>query len=674
LSPEGRYRIETDCGAETLRGVAATIEHHHARLVRWYGSDPFLERQGLVRVVPEASGLESEGSPFWWAGGFQSGDTTTVRFACSTVEGLGHGLTHELTHRFDGALFPGIPAWLAEGRAVWTGAAFARSDDETFVPRHASFGTIEAAFVKGYGALDKLEKLVSGKLEDYRDNYTAGYALYVYLATWDPAQTPLYAAPLASYMKRCANAKLDPKELFEQSFCDGKDGRSKDLAAFAADFAHFVSGFYWRDRKPFTASYVSEAGPAVADGYVYDAPTWTWSRARAEPRFGQGQALLAARVLAAAGLRGEACEAYAWSLAADGRSPLAERELEALCAKERQGDAEWCLRTLRRFPSHAAAEDLAPFQHQLPRVRELESALSAARDASLAAGFATAAQRFAAERERLAAHLGLAARVLPPTKPSPSGPSAFGDNARLAALAGFVEDGLTGYEEKRVRDLWYVEADGDLHVGRAKPRSGTGGVDRNSAQQDAFTRTTEWNLPGAWRFDARVRFTTSFASAAVVLGYQRREQGVRFAFSGGDFLFAIGASDKEPTFQKVDWNLSGGFERDGALASGVLAGSHVFDGTRTSFELTLVADGPRVDAYIDGEHAGSYCNTDATALQGFVGFATSMGAIVVQEARVRRLDGERACGPPRLSPTTLALQGGPSVSLRDAAGALLEGF
>ena len=241
-------------------------------------------------------------------------------------------------------------------------------------------------------------------------------------------------------------------------------------------------------------------------------------------------------------------------------------------------------------------------------------------------------------------------------------------------MSGFLEDGLTGYEERRVRDLWYAEANGDLQVGRAKPRSGTGQVDRGAAQQDAFTRSKEWNLPGAWRFDARVRFTTSFVSAVIVLGYQRRELGPRFSFSGGDFMFAIGASEKEPSFESVGWNLSGGFERDGALESGVTSGSHAFGGSRTSFQISLIVDGPRVDAFIDGEHVGSYCNTDATPIQGYVGFATGMGALVVQEASVRRLDAEAACGPPRMAPSALRLQGGPTIALRTAAGALLQGF
>jgi len=674
LSPQGRYRIETDCGAETLLGVASTIELHHARLASWFGSDPFLERQGLVRVVPQASGLESEGAPFWWAGGFQAGDTTTVRFSCGTIEGLGHGLTHELTHRFDGALYPGIPAWLAEGRAVWTGAAFARASDERFIDRHASFGTIEAAFVKGYGGLDKLADLVSGELEDYRDNYTAGYALYVYLATWDPAKGARFAPRLTEYMRRCGGPKAAPRDLFEQFFCDGREARPKDLEAFAADFAQFVSGFYWRDRKPFTEAYVADAGEAPATDYVYDGPTWVWSRARAEPYFGQEQALLAARLLAATKDESGASDAYLWALAADGRLPAGEREFEQLCLQRNRRDAAWCLRTLRRFPRASVEADAPPFLGQLPRLKAYESALLSARDAAATASLPACAQQLAAERERVAAHLGLALQPIPPLAATPAGPTAFGASARLLHTGGFVEDGLTGFEERRVRDLWYLDGEGSLHVGRTRPRSGSGQIDRGAAQRDAFARSREWNLPGAWRLDARIRLTTSFASGAVVLGYQRREQAIRLGFSGGDFLVAIGAKDQEPSFESVGWNLSSGFERDGALRSNETAGQHAFGGTRTSFELTLLVDGPRVEAFIDGERVGSLCVADGTPIQGYIGFATGMGAIAVSEARVRRLDLERSCGAQRLEPSVLSLTGSASVGLRESQGRVLEGF
>ena len=115
------------------------------------------------------------------AGGFQAGERTTIRFSFGTVPGMGRTLTHELTHRFDGALYPGLPAWLAEGKAVWTGGAYGASTAPEFVETYASIGTIEGAFVKGYGDPTKLAKLIDGTIDDYRDNYVAGNALYVYL-------------------------------------------------------------------------------------------------------------------------------------------------------------------------------------------------------------------------------------------------------------------------------------------------------------------------------------------------------------------------------------------------------------------------------------------------------------------------------------------------------------
>src|SRR5690606_29548560 len=122
---------------------------------RLYGQDPFLDRPGTVRIVPEAEGLEAEGVPYWWAGGFQSGDLTVLRFSASNIPDLGRGLTHELTHRFDGATYPGLPAWLMEGKAVWTGGAYDAMTDEEFIANDANAGTMDQTMRKGYGGVDK---------------------------------------------------------------------------------------------------------------------------------------------------------------------------------------------------------------------------------------------------------------------------------------------------------------------------------------------------------------------------------------------------------------------------------------------------------------------------------------------------------------------------------------
>ena len=54
----------------------------------------------------------------------------------------------------------------------------------------------------------------------------------------------------------------------------------------------------------------------------------------------------------------------------------------------------------------------------------------------------------------------------------------FDEPRRGLIPEGFVEDGLTDYERHREADLWCVDERNQLHVGRSKPRSGTGSAER----------------------------------------------------------------------------------------------------------------------------------------------------------------------------------------------------
>ncbi|MDP6369930.1 MAG: hypothetical protein QF615_09995, partial [Planctomycetota bacterium] len=461
-SPQDWYRVETDCGHGTLVGVTGTVEFHHARLARWYGEDPFVGRPGLVRIVPESHGLEAEGAPFFWAGGFQGGDTTTLRFSCGTIEGLGHGLTHELTHRFDGALFPGQPAWLTEGKAVWTGAAYGHSSDRSFVAKHASFGTIEGVFVKGYGGEGKLRKLVDGSLEEYRDNYSAGYALYVYLNTWqDEAGQQPFKERLTEFMRNCRKRKGDPGEFFDRYFCDGEQGRPEDFSAFAAGFAEFVRGFYWKTPAPWTSRYTQDV-PARGSGWVFDEPTWSWARSRAEPFFGQDQGHLAGVVLADGGKAREAVQALVWGLAMDGRHPVGERFLAGLLGELGEKDGAWAAEQRRVFPAavlddHGQATRPAPFIGALRATRALHELLGELVTREGAAGHPLTARSLAADGDRLARWLGLPETLVgglpvltaPPTALHPY--DRLGE--RLVTVAGgrvddekLFEDELTGHD------------------------------------------------------------------------------------------------------------------------------------------------------------------------------------------------------------------------------------
>ncbi len=620
LSPRSWYTLETDCGHATLLGAAKTVELHHQRLANWYGKDPFVGRPGLVRIVPEAGELEAAGAPFWWAGGFQGGDVTTLRFSCGgTIEGFGHGLTHELTHRFDGALFPGLPAWLMEGKAVWTGGAFGK-------------------------------KLLDGTIADYRDNYSAGHALFVYLRSRkDAAGHYLYRELLPEYQQRARGPKKGA-ELFAGVFLDGKNGRAAKLDKFCEDWGPWLGGFYWFDLKPWAKELTENVGGAGSPEVIED-PVWGWYRSRAEPRFGQGQAERAGDLLREAGQRGDAIAAYLWALGAGGRIPSVESALAEELERDGRKDAAWCLRELQSFPFGTRC-GAPPFWNQLPKCAALVAALESARDDAQTRTLASCAALLGAERERVASWFGLpSAAVETPPASFPAG-VLFDGTAEALGRDGWGESGLTGFEERRAKGCWCVDADGTLYVGTEKvPGSklatgdGAAAVDRGAAWRDAFALAPEWVLPGSWRLDCRIRFLTSYASSAVVFGYREREDNLRFSFGAGDFNYAAGITQKlEHDFSEVGGSLSGLRDRDGGLIGGTNGGTHKFDSPRSSFWLTLVVDGPFVEAFIDHKPLGRYHTVDGAAIEGQIGVATGMGAVAIEGARITRTERSRLCG------------------------------
>jgi hypothetical protein len=677
MSPNGRYRIETSCGHATLLGVARTIELHHGRLIGYFGQDPFVSEPGLVRVVPESSGLEAEGTPYWWAGGFQSGSVTTVKFSCGTIGGLGRGLTHELTHRFDGALNSGIPAWLAEGRAVWTGGAYGAPADRGFVPNHASFGTVEDAFIKGYGDEERLRKLVEGTIEDYRHNYTAGYALYLFLASWKHEGAPLYRDRLGRFERGCKEKGGNALSWFTACFCDGKAGRPKDFKAFAGEFAAFVKGFYWQSPAPWTSAYTQKLPDGGHDPFVYDAPTWHQARDRAEPVFGQDQARIAGDLLLEAGRPRDALAAYAWSLAVDEWQRRVVGTLGRLLDDEQRDAAAWALRSeaARRFgdppPPGAPPGDLGRAAGKIAAVADL----LAAAQKTCVPGRPLVAAALAADQARLASRCG--AKALAPVKAPPAdGPRLhpLDEPPRALGLCGWEEDDLTGYEERRVKDLWYEVAEGHLHVGRSRPREGTGTMDRAAHQRDAFVRTREWFAAGRYVISARIQCNTSFTSGSVVVGWARRDRNVRLGFSGGDFLYSIGAKEDKTEFDSIHAHLHGLRERDGPLWGSVPGRGVRFTPPTSTFELRILVDGPEVRAFVNDELIGVYHTTDGQAVEGYVGFAAGQGAYLVASPTVERRDRSRAAGADPAWPVSLDLSRAGTQTRAEILNAAAAGF
>ena len=76
-------------------------------------------------------------------------------------------------------------------------------------------------------------------------------------------------------------------------------------------------------------------------------------------------------------------------------------------------------------------------------------------------------------------------------------------------------------------------------------------------------------------------------------------------------------------------------DRDGGLIGGTNGGTRKWDTPRSSFWLTLVVDGPFVEAFIDNQPLGRY-HGRRHGHRGQVGFATGMGAVAIEGARITR--------------------------------------
>ena len=650
VSPRGWYRVESDCGYETLLGVARTVEQHHERLVAYFGSDPFNgrdPRQGIVRIVPDPSGLEAEGAPFFWVGGFQGGDTTVLQFSVGTIPGLGRGLTHELTHRFDGALHPGIPAWLAEGRATWTAGAYAFTADEDFAYDHCSPGTLRGVLGRGQARLDALEAILSGEPEDYRDNYSVGNALYVFLRTWFEGDadklsggTPLFARALQEFEDSGDHASSPKGRLddFEDRFCDGKEGRPSSLDGFQEMFADFLAGFDVEEPAPWTRRYRSSFPKTEKGDWVYDEPTWTWDWNRAEPVFGQNQARVAGLLLEEHGEDDAAIRALVWARAVDGFDRRTAEGLDRVLTRGGRStmEARWAnAQELRGEPFEGVLvvgqREQCPTR--LQAVWDYHGVLVETAQALQAAGLQGAADRLTLDARRAAAWAGI------------EGDRPETAEAALPALAselgGWADEELTGLDEGRPEGLFGIEDDGTILLGRRERRKDSGKLERRGGGR-SFIRSDRWMLAGSYAIATRVTFTTGSNQFLAVLGWTSRERNIRLRLTASDWEYASGRKEGEADFKSVGWGFDGLRTRDGGLPGSSRSGSISLSGTQTSVLLELLVEGSAVSAWVDGQYAGTYHTIDGAPIEGHVGFGTSGGSVELSPPTVRRSDGEAA--------------------------------
>ncbi len=637
LSTNSLYRIETICGHETLMKTSMTVELHHERLISHFGKDPFNGRQGIVRIVPENSGMETEGVPYWWAGGFQGGDRTTVRFAWGNIASLGKTLTHELTHRFDGVMRPFMPSWYGEGHADWTSGHYGRMSDKEFVENYLKKGTAATTYYKGYATKRNFEKLLKGTIDDYRDNYPAGYSLYAFLNSYPPQQ-PRYKSAMAKFVRNARAGRRDPVGYFTSVFCDGKDGRPSEFKELHEEWRKFLRDCYdWQDRKrdnnKWLRSYRSDIG-GERRRMVLDVPTRSWARVHAEPFYGQEHSAAAALLLDEVGDAYGVIAAGVWSLTADGWRPEVARALAKSLKVSRAQDASMAFTAVatKHFPEIAAL-DGSTMLSRLPKVAGLLQTLAERIDQLVANKAPNAAEALAREHAAITNSFGA-----PPIAHAKA--TAKARLPRHLGGSGFTESGLTNYEERRNKGLWYVTPEGDLHVGRNKPREATGVLDRRAHQRHAFAHTVAWQAPGHYVIRGRVHWTTSYISGAIVIGYTRRDRNIRIGFSAGDFRYAIGKSERNGGEGRVRLSLRGLWERDDQLPKMRSNTTIELPEKQNWFEYELHIRGPRIQVIINGEPEMNYAVHDGTPIEGHIGFATSTGAIRVQQPTVQRLDNE----------------------------------
>ena len=649
ISPTGLYRVETSCGYNTLLGTATSIELHHQRLLNFYGKDPFNGRQGTVRIVPESFGLESEGAGFYWVGGFQSGDVTTLKFTISTIPSLGRGLTHELTHRFDGATYGGLPAWITEGKAEWASMNYDQMTDENFVDDYVEVDTIQDVYHSGHGNLVKLRELLSGEAEEYRDNYSAGYALYVYLRYWtgfEEGGGALFADKLIPYQNSLKDSKISAVASFEKYFCDGKDGRPATLKEFATDYGKFLTGFYWRNMTDWAKRFAGTS-PYTSDrphpGLIYDEPIWSWARVRTEPWFGQDQARVSALLLQQVNNK-HAGLAYQWALVVDEPSDAVLDDFTQLLQETNQQNAAWCLQHWPRYSSPSRDLDreyaTSPLAESLPQtmiwlrtLRDLSSEFSEQ-------DYPITAAAFAADYQLYAITFGLNANhPLPSIEFDDLQQSPFVKPATPLHKSGWQEYALSGLDKKRSVGMWYFDdLLGDLHVGRDKARSDTGTMDRSASQPHAVVFADDWQQPGRYKISGKIEQTTTSLHGGIVFSWNRRDRNTRLSFSGGDWLYSVGETDKFESDTGLWWSSSSSFVRGG----GGRIISHEELGKTFSFD--IIIDGPSAEIYLDGVLTKRMTLRNGRPLCGRIGFFTYTGAMRVIDAKVQRLD-RLAYGP-----------------------------
>ncbi len=663
VSPKGLYRIATTCGFPTLLVATRDIEVHHARLADWFGSDPFgKERPGIVRLCRNVRDFEGEGQPFWWAGGFQSGDLTTAIVNFTDAVALGSLLTHELTHRFDQGIYPGIPAWAAEGRAVYAENCSPDPLSESLDERMLDVRRLRRAREKRFDQRDKLVSLVNGTLEDYRSNYFAGYALWLFLERFrgfdiDQEGEPLFRSAIPRYLKSFASEPgTSGQQRLTTHFADGKAGRPKSFDELAALFSRFIRDMWGDDEDTETwwTTWEDDANradqtrvTAMSRDRIVDRGTWPTSRRRHDRSdVGEEHAFAAAEILLAQGKTRPALEAFRWSLQVD--EPLPARIARIAAVESESGDAAaaWTTAALARhagFALDGASEAAAaPGSASGPwkRTSAFAKALASASVAAASGELPRTARALRAEHDALAHWLGTAALGLPddseisaPTERAPPDCQPY-----VSVLArGATQDDWKPLESA-VSEDWVRTGSEKLQLGDAGARPQTG-VLRDVDVRRIFLRGYE-TYDGTYTFRTKVRFLSAYADVRLVIGHTHRQRGLEIGISGGDWDYSVGENAEATRLESVRVVLND--LRPFGTETSISEREAWFRQPSENFEIMVRVSGPFVRVAVAGQSVLSYRRVTGAPIEGRIGFGLMQGVASFDEPTVRR---HRVLGP-----------------------------
>ena len=260
----------------------------------------------------------------------------------------------------------------------------------------------------------------------------------------------------------------------------------------------------------------------------------------------------------------------------------------------------------------------------------------AAADVLAGAGLEGSSARLRLEALRVAAWAGIrgdeSAVEVSPATPLPG---------LAVELLGWRDEELTSLDKNRPKELYRVEPDGSLLLGRRQRQAGTGDMDRGGGGK-SFLRADRWMLPGSYSISTRVSFTTASNNFLAVLGWTSRERNVRLRLTAQDWEYATGKKDSSAEFKSVNWAFDGLRTRDGGLPGSVRSGSVSVNNSQTSVQLELLVEGSAASAWIAGRYAGTYHTIDGAPIEGYVGFGTASGAVALSPPIARRTDGEPA--------------------------------